>query len=321
MPDLRFIAPASRSAAQTIAVSRLLFERTQKDGIIRLAASIATGPALILGSLERAGCAVNLAQAARYSVPVVRRVTSGTAAYIGGECLWWALALPNVSALFSDAKPETLLNRNVRIWLRGLKHAHLAAHYFGREWVSLQHSPALLLGFECSKEGAVLIEALLGVDEPVALPDRLKTEGEQQLDRLRGKTCAALRGISSASGQMLFDAVLRSLAEQAGDTPQLEEEPGDAERMAVMPSPIQDAFDPIPSGCNTLINTNIPIGWLEAAGSGEAGSRMAWVGGDVMAPSWAMREVAISGEFSETIPILGATSKDILKLLFNASRQ
>lgn len=161
-----------------------------------------------------------------------------------------------------------------------------------------------------------MIEALLGVDEPVVLDKALKTQDEQTLDRLRGKACVALRELSAISEPALFEAVLSALSEQAGEEARLDAAFEARELNEGLPLPIQHAFDPIPAYCNTLVNTKIPIGWLEAAsGFLEDGSMGAWVGGDLLAPAWAIKEAALSGEIAEEIAMLGAAPEDIRKIL------
>ena len=71
---------------------------------------------------------------------VVRRRTTGTAAWIGRRALWCSLALPAVDALYDDATLPTLLNRNVRPWLRGFTRSGIPAAYFGRECERLQRT-------------------------------------------------------------------------------------------------------------------------------------------------------------------------------------
>ncbi len=56
----------------------------------------------------------------RAAAKVLRRATTGTAAFLGGRGVVWTLALPHAAALAPDATARTLLNRNVRGFLKGL---------------------------------------------------------------------------------------------------------------------------------------------------------------------------------------------------------
>lgn len=311
-PGLCFFPPETRSLAGAIALSHALIARTAQDGALRLALSFLEEPAIALGSLLRAGSAVNMERAAQEGVPVFRRATSGPAAFAGG--LFWALTLPRLDALFPDAKPETLLNRNVRPFLRGLSRAGLSAHYFGREWIHLRRRPAMLLGFEQSRQGTLLIEGMLGVNAPVSLGDALRAPRDLAVDRLRGQAAVSLAELPPVSCAGLFEAVLSAFADQAGLQATLDASFSENE-LPILPDAIQSEFDPIPFDCNPPVyveHAKIPIGWLEAAARrAEDGSVEAWVGGDLMAPAWAMKEAAVVGDVDAQAPLLGAEPGDV----------
>ncbi len=123
------------------------------------------GEARVLGAYQREEDA--LAPAARASVH--RRVTGGPAV-IGGEGITYAaLALARAGALM-ECPRERVLNRNVRPFLAALRQLGASAHYFGREFVSVDRRPAALVAWTREPSGAVLIEVVLGVERPFALP-------------------------------------------------------------------------------------------------------------------------------------------------------
>src|SRR5262249_23161412 len=153
--NVRAIAPREASPGEALALGAALLARVGSEGVPYLTASIVRGPAVLLGAGQRAGRVLRLDACAAAGTAVVRRVTSGTAAFVGDRAIVWTLALPHVASLVPDATPRTLLNRNVRGFLEGFRRAGAAAHYFGREWVSVRHRPAALLGFEASPDGAV----------------------------------------------------------------------------------------------------------------------------------------------------------------------
>ena len=110
---MRIFDPSPRPLAEALALATALLERAA-GGEAQIAASLLDGPAVVLGALQRAGRVVDVAACATAGTPVLRRCTTGTAAYIGGRAILWTLALPHVAALHPDATPRTLLNRNVR---------------------------------------------------------------------------------------------------------------------------------------------------------------------------------------------------------------
>src|SRR5262249_45622126 len=147
----------------------------------------------VLGRSQHVARVLDMDACAPSGVRVLRRVTSGTAAYIDGCAVVCTLALPHVAALFADATAATILNRNVRPFLRGFGRAGLVAHYFGREWIAVHQRPAALLGFETTFAGALVIELLVAFDSPLAIPAALASPAERAVDRWLGKTPVGVR--------------------------------------------------------------------------------------------------------------------------------
>ncbi len=221
-----------------------------------LACSVVEGPAVVLGARQR--------RAAVTTFPtVLRRRTTGTAAWIGRRALWCSLALPTVAALYEDATLATLLNRNVRPWLRGFTRSGLAAAYFGRETIAVGHRPAAVLGYEVSPTGAVLLEMIVGWDEGIALPAEHCAPDERALDRWRGKTPVALG--AGRDPEALLAALVAAVAERAGATV-----------LAATPEVTDWTPAEPPDGAVGVV---VPIGRVEAARIGEAGL---WLGGDAL---------------------------------------
>jgi hypothetical protein len=254
--------------------------------------------------MQRAGRVVHLEACADAGVTVLRRATTGTAAYFGGSGILWTLALPHVASLAPDATSRTLLNRNVRGFLKGLGRAGALAHYFGREWIAVQRRPAAILGFDVTRDGAVLLEVLAGVDTPIAIPAALATEDERAVDRWRGAESIALGDVVRTDPRDVARTVMDVVASSG---------PAPTEAVAftdiARAPPVIRVHDPMPEGFTPRPGLRVPIGWIDA-GYDEA-SRRAWIGGDVLAPVHVFAAIADGEEPEGGGPIEGATLDDL----------
>lgn len=304
------IEPIQRPLRSALALGPTLLARAERLATTHLAVSLVEDRAVVLGAVQRAGSVVELEACERTSVTVLRRSTTGTAAWIGGRALVVTLSLPHVAALLPDATPRTLLNRNVRPLLKGFTHAGVLAHYFGREWISLRKQPAALLGFDMAPSGAVLIEAFVGFDEPITLSASLTSEHERAIDRLGGKTAASIADLSPGVSPLEFARAFREgFVARVGHASETLALPPDAVDAASF-QPITSALDPIPEGFVPRNPSRVPIGWLESALSLDG--RHAWIGGDVLAPRFALEQIAHGEGPPPDMPIEGATAADLL---------
>jgi hypothetical protein len=313
------LAPFSqRPIEDALHAGPALLRAAREHGVVCFAASLVEGPAVLLGRHQRAARVLDLAEVARTATPVFRRCTAGTAAFAGGRTLVFTLALPHVTALFPDASFRTLLNRNVRPFLKGLTAAGALAHYFGREWLSSRRRPAALLGFEVDTDGAVLIEAIAGFDASIALPASLASADERSLDRFTGHSPAALAELLPADrtpehvARCLADAVAARAQTVISTLPPPSSEPP-AGSFAVDLS----SDDPLPAGATLLAPSRIPIGWLERAAT--PGGPL-WLGGDVLAPRHVLDRVAAAaagaldgGLYSDDLPLEGVSLRELLE--------
>ena len=251
---LRQTALTDRSPRDAAALGDALLRRADR-GEAWLAGSLVTGPVVVLGARQRR-------QAVTVFPEVVRRRTPGTAAWIGRRALWCSLALPSVDALYDDATLPTLLNRNVRPWLRGFTRSGMAAAYFGREWVAVSHRPAAVLGYDLSPSGAVLLEMIAGWDEPVALPSEHAAPEERALDRWRSREPVALG--AGRDPMAVLGALAASVAERAG---------------ATVSGEIEDEGALLPDGPEgEAAGVAVPIGRVEAVRAVDG----LWLGGDAL---------------------------------------
>lgn len=159
--------------------------RLAHGGEPALLSACAEGEALVLGRVQRLPT-LRRRSAASFAAPLLRRFTTGTEAQLAGPTLYHALALPRVDALFPDAKPRTLLNRNLRALLRGYAAASVPLRYFGTEVLALLGHPVALVGYDVSEQGAVLIEVLLGLQQPCVVRPALRREPPAALFPLLG---------------------------------------------------------------------------------------------------------------------------------------
>jgi len=148
---------------------------TETHGRALLASASFTAQALVLGSLQREDT-LRARSPARFDVRVARRHSTGTEAQLDGAILYHALALPRVDALYSDASARTLLNRNLRAVLRGYAAAGVPFRYFGTEVLAVLGHPVALVGYDQTASGAVVIEVLIGLENPCVVRPALKRE-------------------------------------------------------------------------------------------------------------------------------------------------
>jgi hypothetical protein len=303
---MRILEPSPRTVPEALALAAALLERAS-SGEAQITASLLEGPAVVLGALQRAGRVIDVAACATAGTPVLRRATTGTAAYIGRRAIVWTLALPHVAALHPDATPRTLLNRNVRGFLQGLSRGGAPARYFGREWIAIDHRPAALLGFEALPDGRILIEVFAGLDASIALPASLCADEERAVDRWRGKEPMALAPRDPA---MIALQVIEAVAARAGANLDGAEPPAPL----VVAPPITDPRDPVPPGLALTERKRAPIGWIDAAADVATGRL--WLGGDLLVASFAVRELALAVARGEAFtaseaPIDGASWSDL----------
>jgi hypothetical protein len=148
---------------------------TETHGRALLASASFTAQALVLGSLQREDT-LQARSPARFDGVVARRFSTGTEAQLEGAVLYNALTLPRVDTLFGDASARTLLNRNMRAFMRGYAAAGVPFRYFGTEVLAVLGHPVALIGYDQSASGAVLIEVLIGLENPGVVRPALKRE-------------------------------------------------------------------------------------------------------------------------------------------------
>jgi hypothetical protein len=142
----------SRAGALAEAVS---FAGEHRLGPASLYAAELTGACTILGEHQHAPHALRPSGG-----EVLRRATGGAALFGGDGILYVALALQDVNALVMSP-PGKLLNRYVRGALTGLRGLGYAAHYFGRDFVSLDALPVAYVAWAEDHSGLAQLELFI----------------------------------------------------------------------------------------------------------------------------------------------------------------
>jgi hypothetical protein len=301
------LSASARSLEDTLGLALPLLALAERDQLPWITASVVSGPAVVLGAAQRAGRVVDLQACAAAGVSLLRRSTAGTAVYIGRRAIVWTLALPHVASIVEDATPRTLLNRNVRGFLKGLSRRGVLAHYFGREWVSANRRPVAVLGFEATPSGATVIEYIAGVDAPPSLPPSLCTEEERSIDRWLGKVPVSLGEIFDDEPLAIAQRVMDAMTKQATscvDAPAVE---------ANSAKQITRDDDPIPPGFLPCPARRAPIGWIDTGVMRSTGRR--WIGGDVIVPAYVLRAISEGITDVGNTPIEGASMNDLVEAL------
>jgi hypothetical protein len=233
----------------------------------------------------------------------VRRVSSGAPMFVDGV-VYVGLALPSVDTLFKDASYRTLLNRNVRPLLSALRRLRCAAVYLGRDWISAGPSSgrrALFgLGFEVTRPGTVLVEAIGSLRSELRVPREEATDLELALQRYGTRPTLPLTEVTSDPVAWI-ESLRLALCEEvgAGRPSQLEH---------VQPLPVSERDE----GWTALGTTlEVPIGYLERTTKDGA----VRVGGDLLTGGYCLEDLERGLELHEDAPIDGATWSDVKAIL------
>lgn len=205
---LRLALDGSRPAVEAFARARAVWEGVAEGRPAALYVAELTGDGVALGAWQLAG------QALSTGVPagVARRWTGGVAARACAGVTYAALCLRDASVLMA-CPPGRILNRNVRGTLTALRALKLPAHYFGRDFVSVDGRPGALLGWDEAEDGRVMVELLLSVDASHVPPSEWSGYPARQEDPFRGKLPTTLREAGcDADACAIADALARGHA-------------------------------------------------------------------------------------------------------------
>jgi hypothetical protein len=208
MPSIGWYAEADVEVGRAIAMGRAAQTGTTEAMPIVIYAASMRGDARLLGAYQR------VEDALAGSHGNVQRRTTGGPLVVGGDgTLYLALGLRRADSLM-ECPRDRVLNRNVRPILAALRALGADAHYFGRDFVSVDRRPAGFLGWAREREGAVLVEVVLGTErsfaprddelgvrpetrmlgkEPIALANAMEVPSATDLATALARACSTLR--------------------------------------------------------------------------------------------------------------------------------
>ena len=234
MPTSLAVALAGAQDARVIAAS----SRASLDRALRCAAelslAVVSDDAVLVGAFQRA--------------TGLRRGSGGPEVRVGPGTVHVALALAHPAALI-PCDEKRIVNRHVRPLLRALTRAggtRAAAHYFGRDWISVAHRPVAWVGFaHDAATRRTLFEAFVAVRTPFALTERASFLGRPQ------GTLEALAGTAVDEGrlvQAIADAYAGDTASIPLDWPDAPSSAGDASAEPPWAAVVDEAIGPLGAG-------------------------------------------------------------------------
>ena len=169
MSTLHLCIESKVSAATALSRAGALAEAVSLGGEHPLAPAVLyaaelSGACYVLGAHQHAAHALSQEVA-----PIVRRATGGAALWGGDGVLYVSLALRDANALVM-CPPGKLLNRYVRGALAGLRSLGYSAHYFGRDFVSLDALPVAYVAWSEHHSGLTQLELFIAHSHAFALP-------------------------------------------------------------------------------------------------------------------------------------------------------
>jgi hypothetical protein len=179
-----------RSVREIAAHSRAALDRPLGH-LGELWTAVARDEGLLIGAFQReAGL-----PAVGAHVTHGRRGSGGPAVWLGPGTVHVALALAHPGA-FVACDETRIVNRAVRPLLRALTRMGALAHFFGRDWVSVQHRPAAWVGFaHDATSRRTLFEAFVAVRTPFHVAARPSFLGKSPgtLEEIVGKEIESQR--------------------------------------------------------------------------------------------------------------------------------
>lgn len=169
MAALHTCIDAQVTTAQALSRAAALAERVSAGGERALGPAVLyaaelTGATAVLGAHQHAPHALR-----PHGGETVRRATGGAAVWGGEGVLYASLLLQDASALVL-CPPGKLLNRYVRGALTGLRALGCPAHYFGRDFVSLDVRPVAYAAWAEASSGPVQLELFVAHRRAFTLP-------------------------------------------------------------------------------------------------------------------------------------------------------
>lgn len=226
MSDARLYIEENVEPADALAHGWAAWQALDGPTSVSMYGATLRGDAWVLGEHQLAAQA--LQPESHRTHTLLRRASGGITLRAGDGIVYFALGLRERSALMACPKSR-ILNRNVRGALQGLRLSGVAAHYFGRDFVSVDASPAIYVGWTAQSDGRVLLEFFVCETSSCWLPGEQLGYPARQQDPFRGKAPVTLAAAAArASGRGLIEA----LAEGYRAGYRAEFQPGAAETLA-----------------------------------------------------------------------------------------
>lgn len=244
-----------------------------------------SAPAVLLGRHQRARSSVNREGAGARGLRVLRRTGGGRAWVVGPGVAGMIVYTPPGQQLAPAPFPaDRTTNRYVRGLLDAVRRLGAArAAWFGRDFVSSDQRQVATVAQEGTAGGALLLEALIGVETRVELPTELQVGRPHSDPRAGGAPPASLRECSGHAFSL--EEVAATLAEGYGRLGGREPLLLSADLPEEEPPPAWEDED----GLSESGPQEVPIGFLEAltgvAGGCLVGTR---IRGDFIAPAEAV---------------------------------
>lgn len=195
-----------RAAALAEAVS---FAGAHVLGPAALYAAELTGDFSLLGAHQHAPHAL------RPTDNVVRRATGGRAVWGGDGVLYVSLALQDASALVA-CPPGKLLNRYVRGALTGLRALGYSAHYFGRDFISLDALPVAYVAWAEQHSGLAQLELFVAHRHGFVVPSALDGYPAPSEPAFRGRVPTTLHEAKPCEAGEVLEAIASGYARAFG---------------------------------------------------------------------------------------------------------
>ncbi len=171
MSDAQVCIEDQLEPASALARGQAFCEACTPSEPVALYGATLRGDSLVLGAYQHAAQA--LAKASLEHGTILRRATGGATVRAGDGIIYLALGLHQRSALMTCPKLR-ILNRNVRGALQGLRLLGVAAHYFGRDFISVDVRPAAYIGWQAWPDGRVVLELFVSATTSyVPAPEQL----------------------------------------------------------------------------------------------------------------------------------------------------
>lgn len=156
MPNARLYIEEDLAPAVALERAGAAWRSLEPESPVAMYGATLRGDAWLLGAFQHAR-QVLPASAGSAPAVVLRRSTGGVALRAGAGVTYVALALLDRSSIMPCPRAR-ILNRNVRGALAGFRQAGVIAHYFGRDFLSVDTRPATWVGWASQTDGRVLVE-------------------------------------------------------------------------------------------------------------------------------------------------------------------